>query len=710
MLGHSSGVQERWPARRSHGPSVKAALLTTCKLVASAAMLAIANEGAWPIAAVAYVPWIHEVWRRDWRFCLLACGLLTLLMGFAVACWLPEALRSLGVAWIDSLVWTLLAILWGRGPLSLCFGLAVWLCRGFPIWGRVSAPALVLALAEALASRMPLALPWAFLGHSQIDSAGVAQLAIVGGVPGISGLLAALNLSIAASMDPRARSARRTALALGMAWIALAGGGLEIAHAIRGARGELAPSPPLALLAIQPEIERGERWSPGAQAFVLDRLLRATERSLARAKRTPDLVVWPENALTLRLDRAPELRRRLDSQIDRWDVPLVGGFVRAAEKSSAPSSYRSSILWWEPMRGLVAQQDKERGVPLLEAEPDSAPTRLLSRWLAARGRDPRLHASGISDPLSGELPLAAVLCFEGLFPEIVARRRSDRWLVLIQLADESWTASARARRGLATAIAFRAIEQRMPVLRVIHGGPSSLIDAFGRPLQQLPVDAWDSASFEVTPSPPASAVEKSAILALPALVAGLVLALARRVDDRRDARGEPDCSLSTNGQESHLLVVRWKCPERPFQRRTARKEIPVQEEHPALLAARASWRCAQAHDKQGWLDLMTDDVCIEDPIGVAITNPTGEGVRGKQAASEFWDKTIAPSQISIETHESRTAGHESAHLLSLTTRLENGMISKVRGFFVYVVDERGKLTNLRGYWDMDDMSFEPPPG
>ena len=42
------------------------------------------------------------------------------------------------------------------------------------------------ALAEALASRLPLAIPWAFLGHSQIGSGGVAQLAVVGGVPGIS--------------------------------------------------------------------------------------------------------------------------------------------------------------------------------------------------------------------------------------------------------------------------------------------------------------------------------------------------------------------------------------------------------------------------------------------------------------------------------------------------------------------------------------------
>lgn len=134
----------------------------------------------------------------------------------------------------------------------------------------------------------------------------------------------------------------------------------------------------------------------------------------------------------------------------------------------------------------------------------------------------------------------------------------------------------------------------------------------------------------------------------------------------------------------------------------------MNETHPALLAARSSWRCVQAHDKAGWLDLMADDVCVEDPIGVAITNPTGDGVRGKQALSEFWDKNIATNEISIETHESRTAGMESAHLLTLTNRFDNGVSSTVRGFFVYVVDGEGKLTSLRGYWDMADMSFERP--
>jgi steroid Delta-isomerase len=134
----------------------------------------------------------------------------------------------------------------------------------------------------------------------------------------------------------------------------------------------------------------------------------------------------------------------------------------------------------------------------------------------------------------------------------------------------------------------------------------------------------------------------------------------------------------------------------------------MNETHPALLAAHSSWQCVAKRDKEGWLALMADDICIEDPIGVGATNPTGDGVRGKQAVSEFWDKNIANSNISMEAHESRTAGMESAHLLTLTVRFENGVTSRVRGFFAYVVNEEGRLTNLRGWWDMDDMNFEQP--
>lgn len=128
----------------------------------------------------------------------------------------------------------------------------------------------------------------------------------------------------------------------------------------------------------------------------------------------------------------------------------------------------------------------------------------------------------------------------------------------------------------------------------------------------------------------------------------------------------------------------------------------------ALVAAENSWKCVMSHDKQGWLALMADDVCVEDPIGQGPTNPTGLGVRGKAALSEFYDKNIRESQIVIERHESYFAGLESAHKLTLTTTLPNGVVSQVTSIFTYRIDEAGKITNLRGYWKLSDMSFTEP--
>ena len=61
----------------------------------------------------------------------------------------------------------------------------------------------------------------------------------------------------------------------------------------------------------------------------------------------------------------------------------------------------------------------------------------------------------------------------------------------------------------------------------------------------------------------------------------------------------------------------------------------MSELHPAIAAAHASWRCVGARAREEWLDLLAEDVTIEDPIGVAPTNPTGKGFRGKAEAAGF---------------------------------------------------------------------------
>ncbi|WP_371869007.1 nuclear transport factor 2 family protein [Mycobacterium botniense] len=131
------------------------------------------------------------------------------------------------------------------------------------------------------------------------------------------------------------------------------------------------------------------------------------------------------------------------------------------------------------------------------------------------------------------------------------------------------------------------------------------------------------------------------------------------------------------------------------------------EQSPALIASQASWRCVQAHDREGWLALMADDIVIEDPIGKAPTNPDGQGARGKDAVAAFYDANIAANQLTITCEETfpSSSPHEIAHILLLRSVFDNGVTSTVRGVFTYRVNNAGLITNMRGYWNMDAMTF-----
>lgn len=128
---------------------------------------------------------------------------------------------------------------------------------------------------------------------------------------------------------------------------------------------------------------------------------------------------------------------------------------------------------------------------------------------------------------------------------------------------------------------------------------------------------------------------------------------------------------------------------------------------PALAASQASWKAVQARDKAGWLSLMADDIVIEDPIGVAITNEDGKGVRGKAAVEEFFDKNIATNNLRVECQETFPSSSELevAHVLVLHSAFDGGLKSHVRGIFCYKLNEDHKITNLRGYWNMEAMVF-----
>jgi ketosteroid isomerase-like protein len=124
-------------------------------------------------------------------------------------------------------------------------------------------------------------------------------------------------------------------------------------------------------------------------------------------------------------------------------------------------------------------------------------------------------------------------------------------------------------------------------------------------------------------------------------------------------------------------------------------------EHPAHIAGQRSRAAVAARDKDAWLDVFADDAIVEDPIGPSHFDPEGKGHRGKDAIAAFWDKAIGPTdRIEFNFVDTFQCGNEEANVgnIVITT---GGYQVTAEGVFTYKVNDDGKMTALRAYWEVD---------
>ncbi|OBF16572.1 nuclear transport factor 2 family protein [Mycobacterium sp. ACS4331] len=121
---------------------------------------------------------------------------------------------------------------------------------------------------------------------------------------------------------------------------------------------------------------------------------------------------------------------------------------------------------------------------------------------------------------------------------------------------------------------------------------------------------------------------------------------------------------------------------------------------PVHLAGERSRAAAAAHDKEAWLALFDDDAIVEDPIGPSHFDPEGRGHRGVDAISRFYDMAIAPSALTFHFDRTYQCGDEEANVGHIVIETA-GYRVVAEGVFTYRVNEAGKITALRAYWEVD---------
>lgn len=335
-------------------------------------------------------------------------------------------------------------VAWGTARLARRFGVAWALAGGAMLWvgfeisrAYVPFPFLWGTQAAALATR-----PTAQWSAALIGSWGVSILAA----------LLAAALSYAVLGRDGARSWRPLALVLVLWTLAALGGLFAMPPAERSLRVGVA------------------QGCMSRDAAALDELVAYEELTSEAATRGARLVVWPESAVSYRLDRHAGYRARLEALASRLDVDLL---VQSVIGGGEAARHNSAALVL-PRIGWMGRVDKRQLVPFGEYLP--------MRWLF--GDIPAIAAEA-GDFVPGrrggllaarDARVGPLVCYESIFPAFAREAAGAGADVLVTMTNDSWFGwtegpAQHLRHGI-----LRAHETGLPLLRAANTGISTIID------------------------------------------------------------------------------------------------------------------------------------------------------------------------------------------------------------------------------------------
>lgn len=462
------------------------------------------------------------------RRSLISAALGNAVSGIATACvsgsWARQALRSLGSDEFESLLGFGLAAIACAGPTSLLIGMMLRATKGLATSTRLTAIAASVFVIEHAFSRLPGFVPWIFWGYAAAEDSGLAQLASVGGVPLVSATLAAGAWALAEMLDSQASArGKRIPVAVLCGVLSTSVWGLSAAKHIEGTPA--ADPNRLHIIAVQPGLPQAERLRPRLQTLNEERLARYSRSVLRGQHVAPALLVWPEGAILSEVDvdadRDPKAALARGARLaERLETPLILGLSRR------PTDLPGSIGWnlaaaYGRDGELLGTFHKRAGVPIVESRAGSAAARIAAGWIGAAGSGTKIEESAHLAPLAGARGSVVLLCYEILLPWVVEGRRPREATVVLNLADDSWDETRIATRQLAALARFRAIEQRLPLIRLTQGGGSASFDAFGEPLASLSPDRYGAIEFEVAATSRTRLPVRARLLLLPLGSGGL---------------------------------------------------------------------------------------------------------------------------------------------------------------------------------------------
>lgn len=469
-------AQAEAPQPRPWAAHVVAAIGSGLLLAASLPSLDFA-----PLAWVGLVPLLVIV-RNDRLRVAFATGWLSGTTFFvAVTYWVVHAIghyTALPVAVAVGLLLIMSAVL-GLYTGAFVAGVCWMRQRRLP-WVYL-APALWVVL-EWMRGWFVIGFPWGALGYSQWRFTDLVQMVEVTGVYGVSALLVFFNTVLAAIVMARGRLDRGHVTALTLLTTLMVA--LPVLGRWRAA--ELARRPVAGRLVVglaQGNIAQDHKWDP---AFVGETMARYQQLTEATVADGAELVVWPETATPFFFQEPGPRRQWLLDLARRHDVYIVFGSPAVTFDGERVVGQRNRAYLVGPEHGEIDHYDKMQLVPFGEYVPFGSVLFFVQQMVEAVGSlDPGTRATVFEIPQGR---FSVLVCYEGVFPPLSRRFVRAGADFLVNVTNDAWYGQTSAPYQHLAQGTFRAIENRVPMVRAANTGISAIVDIDGRVTWAGPLD------------------------------------------------------------------------------------------------------------------------------------------------------------------------------------------------------------------------------
>ncbi|MEO0608139.1 MAG: apolipoprotein N-acyltransferase, partial [Pseudomonadota bacterium] len=424
--------------------------------------------------------WGRAMFARGWAF---AFGYFLVSMYWTAFPFLVEPEKHAIFLWMP-----LIAL---PGGMALIWGAAVALAGAF--WSaspsRVFIFALFLGGAELIRGTLFGGFPWNLPGTTWAPGGALSQTASIGGVYWLTLMTLFVAAAPAALVDTRESDsvlgrAMPVLMAVALTGFSWAWGAQRIANdTVMTER---------TVLLMDAGVLQAEKFDDRGEAVIA--------RYLELLQEVPsepgDIIIWPEGALPYGLlpnpywtdNNALEL---VSAFLGRR--ALIAGSARFANNGDAePLAYNSLVMFTAGANTatLAAFYDKHRLVPFGELPAarivpfGKSLAGLLPnaiQRMAERGFEPGPEPTVLL-PQTVAPPFIPLICYEGLFPEMVRKaapqREAAEWIVVV--SNDAWFGGGLGPAQHYAQNRYRAIESGLPIARVATRGMTAMVDGYGR--------------------------------------------------------------------------------------------------------------------------------------------------------------------------------------------------------------------------------------